>query len=122
MANKDDFRIVAKGVKVELDSYRMAFKTFLLQDITKRLQLTAGSGAQIKGADTFEKLEMAFLQEGLLLFPAPAEAEEEDGYIRVIRSGSVLASILNSLRFPGEGSDDELAIMLGKIKRTADFQ
>lgn len=117
MPSKDDYRKVAKEIKRELDSYRLAFKTFNLVEISRKLKEAAGNGAHSKGDDTFDELEAAFLQEGLLIFPSPTRAEE-DGYVRVIRSGTVLAGILNALRFPGEGSDDELASMLGKIKRT----
>ena len=116
MPSKDDYRKVAIQIKRDLDSYRLAFKTFNLAEISRKLKDIAGDGAHNKGEDTFGELESAFLQEGLLIFPSPVRAEE-DGYVRVIRSGSVLASILNALRFPGEGSDDELADMLGKIKR-----
>ena len=69
------------------------------------------------GRDAAEKLENALLQEGLLIFPSIAEAQENDGYVRLIRSGTVLAGILNALRFPGEGSDEELSLLLGRVKR-----
>ena len=115
MAKKDDFRTVARIIKKELDVDRLAFKTYQRERFTTELKAIAGSGAHSKGEDGFTELESAFLQEGLISFPSLNETEE-DGYTRIYRSGTRIAGILNAIRFPGGGSDDELSTLLGRLK------
>lgn len=116
MAKKDDYRKVARIVKKELDSDKLAFKTYQRDRFTTELKAIAGTGAHEKGEDVWKELEGAFIQEGLLVFP-PLNDTEEDGYTRVYRSGSRIAGVLNAIRFPGGGSDDELSALLGKLKQ-----
>ena len=116
MPTKDDFRKVARLIKRELDSDHLAFKTYQRERFSTELKAIAGAGAHGSSTDTWEELETAFSHEGLLVFP-PLDATEEDGYTRVYRSGSLVAGILNSIRFPGGGSDEELANLLGRVKR-----
>ena len=99
----------------QLDIDKLAFKTYQKDKFTTELKAIAGSGAQAKGADTLEELETAFIQEGLITYPSLAKTEE-DGFTRVYRSGSRIAGILNAIRFPGGGSDEELSLLLGKLK------
>lgn len=115
MTKKDDFRAVARIIKKELDVDRLAFKTYQRERFTTELKAIVGAGAHAKGGDTFAELESAFLQEGLLAFPSLNETEE-DGYTRIYRSGTRIAGILNAIRFPGGGSDDELSTLLGRLK------
>jgi hypothetical protein len=115
MATKDDYRQVAKAIKREMDQDRLAFKTYQRDRFTTELKARAGAGAHAKGKVTDEDIESAFLQEGLLIYP-PLSMAEKDGYTRVYRSGSRIAGILNAIRFPGGGSDEELAILLGRLK------
>jgi len=115
MTKKDDFRVVARIIKKELDAERLAFKTYQRERFTTTLKGITGEGAHAKGNDTFSELESAFLHEGLLAFPSLNETEE-DGYTRIYRSGTRIAGILNAIRFPGGGSDDELSALLGRLK------
>jgi hypothetical protein len=115
MPTKDDFRKVARKIKKELDIDKLAFKTYQRDKFTTELKAVAGPGAHPKGGDTFEELETAFIQEGLITYP-PLAKTEEDGFTRVYRSGSRIAGILNAIRFPGGGSDEELSLLLGKLK------
>ena len=115
MAKKDDFRAVARIIKKELDADRLAFKTYQRERFTTELKAIVGAAGHSKGGDAFNELEAAFLQEGLLAFPALNETEE-DGYTRIYRSGTRIAGVLNAIRFPGGGSDDELSTLLGRLK------
>ncbi|MBF0211971.1 MAG: hypothetical protein HQM00_00255 [Magnetococcales bacterium] len=116
MAKKDDYRRVARNIKKMLDTDKLAFKTYQRNQFTSDLKNIVGSGTHKGGDDVWSELEVAFINEGLLVFP-PLNETEEDGYTRIYRSGSRIASILNAMRFPGEGSDDELSAMLGKLKQ-----
>ena len=115
MPTSDDYRKVAKSVKRELDMDKLAFKTYQREKFTTELKAIAGSGAHSKGEATWEKLEHAFMQEGLIVFP-PFNETEDDGFTRVYRSGSRIAGVLNAIRFSGGGSDEELSALLGKLK------
>ncbi len=114
MPTKDDFRKVARIIKRELDADRMAFKTFQRDRFITELKAIAGAGAH-GGDDTWDEIEAAFLQEGLIAFPSLKETEE-DGFSRVYRSGTRIAGILNAIRFPGGGSDEELSALLGRLR------
>ncbi len=116
MAKKDDFRTVARIVKRELDADKLAFKTYQRDRFAKELKAITGPGAHAKGEELWAELESAFIQEGLLVFPPLADTEE-DGFTRVYRSGSRIAGVLNAIRFPGGGSDEELSALLGKLKQ-----
>jgi hypothetical protein len=116
VAKKDDYRKVARLAKKELDQDKLAFKTYQREYFTTQLKAVAGPGAHAKGEDVWSELETAFVQEGLLVFP-PFNDTEDDGYTRVHRSGSRIAGVLNAIRFPGGGSDDELSALLGKLKQ-----
>ena len=115
MPTKDDYRKVAMAIKRELDANKLAFKTYQRDFFTTKLKEVSGAGAHSKGQDAWIELETAFIQEGLLVFPALSETQE-DGFTRVYRSGTRIASILNAMKFPGGGSDEELSILLGKLK------
>lgn len=117
MANKDAFRQVAQLVKRELDSDKLAFKTYQRDRFVGELKTISGQGVH-SGGDVWRELENSFNQEGLLIFPSPDETEN-DGYVRVYRSGSRIAGILNAIRFPGGGSDEELSSLLGRLKQPA---
>lgn len=116
MAKKDDYRQVARMIKRELDDDRLAFKTYNRERFTTALKSVAGTGTHKTGDSIDDEIESAFAAEGLLIFPSMGQVEA-DGYTRVFRSGTLIASILNAIRFPGGGSDEELANILGSIKR-----
>lgn len=115
MTTKDNYRQVARTIKRELDQDRLAFKTYHRDRFFTDLKAHAGENAHKKGTTADEDMESAFMLEGLIIFPGLANLEA-DGYTRVFRSGSRIAGILNSIRFPGGGSDEELATLLGRLK------
>jgi hypothetical protein len=117
MASKDDYRKIARIIKKELDADKLAFKTYQRDRFSTELKAIAGSGGHSDSTDTWEEIETAFIHEGLLVFPSLNQTEE-DGYTRVYRSGSLIAGLLNAMRFPGGGSDEELSALIGKVKRT----
>ena len=103
MPTSKDFQRVARTVKRELYSDRLGFKTYQCERFVT--ELNAGSGLHV-GEDMWKKLESAFLQEGLFVFPGLSETVE-DGFARVFRSGTTIARILRVIRSPSEGSDEE---------------
>jgi len=115
VTTKDNYRQVARTIKRELDQDRLAFKTYHRDRFFTDLKTHAGEHAHKKGTTADEDMETAFMLEGLIIYPSFADLEK-DGYTRVFRSGSLIAGILNAIRFPGGGSDEELANLLGRLK------
>lgn len=111
MPSKDDLRTVAKRIRRHLDEDKLAFKTYQREAIATVLK--GVGGAHGKGGSPWRELEVAFKNEELLAFP-PSGETAEDGYTRIYRSGPRIAGILNAIRFPGGGSDEELAGLLGR--------
>jgi len=110
MPSKDSYRTAAKKMKQLLDSEHSAFRTVQAKEITGAVQSAAGSGGH-GGAE----MESALLEEGLLVFPSLTQ-QPSDGYVRLYRSGTVIANILNAIRYPGSGSDNDLAQLIAKVK------
>ena len=108
MPTTDDFRKVARTVKRQLESDRLAFKVFRRERFIAELNAIAGLGPHA-GEEKWEGLESAFFQEGLFFFPGLTEIDE-DGFARVFQSDTRIARILlliNATRSPGRGGDDE---------------
>lgn len=115
MANRDHYMQVAKQIADYCNSFRLAFKTYQVSDFDAMIQAVAGPGARVRGVDTSEQLRSALLERGFTIFPAIEDAE--DGYVRVIRTGSLVANLLNAFRYVGQNGDTELANLLNHIKR-----
>ncbi|MBF0181351.1 MAG: hypothetical protein HQM03_15115 [Magnetococcales bacterium] len=116
MTALDEFRQVAREIKLELDKANQAFKTFQQKDLIAKLKnREAQPHIHVSGNSIRDGLENAFLNEGLIIFPGLSESGS-DGYIRVYRNGTVISAILNAMRFPGKGSDEELSGLLAQLK------
>jgi|GEM_PF-2043047 len=116
MAAKDRFLTVAKNLKRELDSARAGFKSINIAELQERATEVGGEGMHVTRDEGARTLTECLRDMGLTVFPA-LEAAPDDGYVRVIRSGSLLATILANLQTPGTGSDSDLGLLLNRIKR-----
>ncbi|GMU61118.1 MAG: hypothetical protein AMXMBFR34_28810 [Myxococcaceae bacterium] len=115
MASKDDYRQAAKKLKASLDEKHAAFMTFQLSAIEDALHGKAGTGSKASGNKSGAEMEAALLEEGLICYP-PLTSPPTDGYVRLYRTGTMIANILNAIRYPGSGSDQDLANLITKVK------
>lgn len=116
MPGKDKYLSVAKALKREMDNASFQFKSMNIAELEERATEIGGPGMHVT-KDEGAKLMTGCLQDvGLTIFPL-LENAPEDGYVRIMRSGSLLATILVNLQTPGPGSDEDLAVLINRIKR-----
>ncbi|MDR3401478.1 MAG: hypothetical protein P4L99_03180 [Chthoniobacter sp.] len=115
MASRDDYMKVAKQIAEYCNSFHLAFKTYQVSEFDAMIKVVAGEGARVSTGENSESLKSALLERGFMIFPPISESE--DGYVRVIRTGSLVANLLNAFRYVGSNGDTELATLLNQIKR-----
>lgn len=115
MTTRDHYMQVARQIANHMNAFRLAFKTYQVNEFNEMIRAVAGDGSRVSGEDTSEQLRMALLERGFTIFPAIVDAE--DGYVRVIRTNSIVGSLLNAFRYVGPNGDEELARLLNTIKR-----
>jgi len=106
---------VAKRIAEQMNAFRLAFKTYHVNDLNKMLQAISGEGSRIDGDETGHAILDALLQRGFTLHPKPNDAE--DGYVRIIRTNSIVGNLLSAFEYVGPNGDDELARLLVALKR-----
>ncbi|MCL2636480.1 MAG: hypothetical protein FWD50_07655 [Betaproteobacteria bacterium] len=111
MTSLDSIHAGAQVIKRELDHSSLAFKTYPVAHIFDAVKGKGGEGTHCSA----EQVEIAFWQAGLLLFPWDKTGGKE-GHTRVYRAGSLIASILNAMRFPGANSDEDLSKLIATTK------
>ena len=116
MAAKDTYLTIAKSLKREMDSARAGFKSINVVELQERAKEAGGAGMHVIKDDGAKLLTECLADMGLTVFPPLVDAPE-DGYVRIIRSGSLLGTVLVNLQTPGLGSDSDLAALLNRIKR-----
>lgn len=115
MASRDNYMQVATQIANNMNAFRQAFKTYNISDFDAMIKAIAGEGSRVSTDDTSEHLKNALLERGFTIFPAIKDAK--DGYVRVIRSNSIVGSLLNAFKYVGSNGDAELANLLNQIKR-----
>jgi hypothetical protein len=111
MSKTDDWNTIAKKIKEQLDKEKLAFKTFSRKDIENLI----GEANENNHKGDFPSLEQALMRVGFTMFPELKT--EGEGYTRIFRAGSLIASLLNAITAPGEKSDEELSNLIGQIKK-----
>jgi len=115
LPSRDNYMSVARQIADYLNAFGLGFKTYRVSELDDMVKAVAGPGARVTGGgDASEQLENALLQRGFLLFPPIGESE--DGYVRVIRSNTIIGNLLNAFRYPGANGDTELARLLRALK------
>lgn len=115
MAARDKYLTVAKVLMREMNCARAAFKSLNVAELQERAT-EVDPGMHVERDEGARVMTDCLREMGLTVFP-PLENAPQDGYVRIIRSGSVLANILVNLQTPGPGSDQDLALMLNALKR-----
>lgn len=120
MATKSDYGKVASQIAQHLNAFRLAFKAYNVSEFDGMIKAVAGTGARVSTDDAAKEFQMALLERGFVIFPSIQDSE--DGYIRVIRSNSIVGNLLNAFKYVGASGDDDLARLLTKLKsrRSAD--
>lgn len=115
MPSKDQYVSVAKQVAEYLNAFGLAFKTYNTKDLDGMIKAVAGEGARVSTKAVGDEIETAMLERGLICFPKVSDAQ--DGYVRVYRSGTVAANLLQSFRYPGPSGDADLAALLRALHK-----
>ena len=116
MPSKDAYVTIAKSFKRELDTAGLGFKSYQANEIQERAREIAGEGAHVLKDEGAKSLGECLRDQGLIVYPKLDDLPE-DGYVRILRAGGLLASILINLQTPGKGSDTDLAQLINRIKR-----
>ena len=122
MPTKDHYMAVARQISDYLNSFGLAFKTYKVSDFDEMLKAVAGDGARVSTDTVSREFSALLLERGFLIFP-PIDTSP-DGFVRVFRSGTVIANLLGAFRYPGTNGDSQLASLLrtlGARKRPDDF-
>jgi len=104
MPTRDQFLSFAKRIKGEMDSQFIG-----------TLKTTGITEDDLNQDDGRHSLKTAMQDLGFKIFPSLDQARL-DGFVRVIRAGSVLGAIVSNLETPGPGSDRDLARLLNELK------
>ena len=122
MPSKADYMKVAKQISDYMNSFGLAFKTYKVDDFDGMIKVVAGGGARISSPKSASEFSGILQERGFLIFPSIDESL--DGYVRVFRANSVIASLLSAFRYPGSDGDGQLASLLTtfqKRRRPDDF-
>jgi hypothetical protein len=115
MASRNDYMTVARQIADYMNNFRLAFKTYRVEDLNGMIKSVAGDGARVTGDDTSAQMESALLERGFTVFPKIVDSE--DGYVRIIRTNTIVANLLAAFRYPGSDGDAQLAGLLRHLSR-----
>lgn len=113
MASRDDYIAIAQEIAAYFNAYSLAFKTYQIADLDKMIKVRAGEGARLSTATVAEEFESILLKRGFMCFPPLASAE--DGYVRIFRTGTAAANILQAFLNPGPTGDEALSGLLRRL-------
>ena len=88
-----------------MNSFGLAFKTYKVDDFDGKIKVVAGGGARISSPKSASEFSGILQERGFLIFPSIDESS--DGYVRVFRANSVIASLLSAFRYPGSDGDGQ---------------
>ncbi|MBY0311818.1 MAG: hypothetical protein K2W85_07095 [Phycisphaerales bacterium] len=114
MPSRDDYVAVAQEIANYFNAFNLGFKTYKVSELDAMIKAKAGEGARISTKTAAEEFETVLLKRGFMCFPAIPEVE--DGYVRVFRTGTVAANILQAFLSPGQTTDQSLAAMLRTLR------
>jgi hypothetical protein len=114
MTTRADYGRVASEIARHLNAFRLAFKTYNISEFDGMIKSVAGEGARIRGDETAKEFQIALLERGFTIYPSIQDAE--DGYVRVIRTNSIIGNLLNAFQYVGPSGDDDLAHLITSIK------
>lgn len=116
MAAKDKYLTIAKNLRRELDSARAGFKSLNVADLQERAREIGGDGMHVTKDEGAKLMSECLREMGLTVYPT-LDLVPQDGFVRLIRTGSILGTILANLQTPGPGSDADLGALINQLKR-----
>ena len=122
MASRADYMKVARQIADYMNAFHLAFKTYKVSDFDAMIKVVAGGGARISTGKNSVDFTVMLQECGFIIFPSISDSS--DGYVRVLRAGSVIANLLNAFRYPGSDGDAQLAALLTTLqhrRRPDDF-
>ncbi len=114
MPSKDDYVAVAQEIANYFNAFNLAFKTYKVAELDTMIKAKAGQGARISTATVADEFETVLLKRGFMCFPPIAQAQ--DGHVRIFRTGTVPANILQAFLNPGQTTDQSLAGLLRTLR------
>jgi hypothetical protein len=114
MPSTDQLMTVAAEISKYMNAFGLAFKTYNGSEFDTMIEAVAGAGQKITSRGTAEQFAGMLLQRGFIIFPAIGATT--DGYVRVIRAGSLTSNLLNALQYPGPNGDAQLARLLKTLR------
>lgn len=115
MASKDDYAAIAQEIANYFNAYSLAFRTYQVADLDKMIKVRAGQGARLSTASVADEFETILLKRGFMCFPSLAEAKDDGGYVRIFRTGTAAANILQAFLNPGPTGDESLRGLLRRL-------
>lgn len=113
--NKEVSKKIAKEIRREMDTSRMAFMTVRRDVIVRRFaQIVGREGEQVHrrfGSDVDRALQL----QGLIVHPAVADSERND-YVRIVRAGTRFSELQDLIMHPSPAGDEELGNLLSLVK------
>jgi hypothetical protein len=114
MPSSDQLIEVATQIAKFMNAFGLAFKTYNISEFDEMIQAVAGEGQRITSHGTAEQFTTMLVDRGFVIFPGIGSAT--DGYVRVIRAGSLVSNLLTAFRYPGPNGDAELARLLRALR------
>lgn len=114
MASKDTYSAFAKKIVKELNENKLAFKTYNVEELNKRLGEEGGSGSRLNTAATAKEFSLILMELGFVIYPSIDNTL--DGYVRIYRAASLIGNILQSIKYPGPDGDEYLSKLLTQVK------
>lgn len=116
MASKDDYNSIAQEIANFMNAYRLAFRTYHVDDLDNMMTLKAGSGARLSTKTNAEEFETVLLRRGFRCYPPVSTAKDGgDGYVRIYRTNTAVANILEAFLNPGQNGDQALRGLLRRL-------
>lgn len=112
--NTNRYMKVANQIAKYMNAYGLAFKTYKVSDFDEMIKAEAGGGARISSAGNAKEFTAILQERGFGIFPAIEDSP--DGYVRVLRSNTVIANLLSAFRYPGADGDEQLASLLRTLQ------
>ena len=117
MTAHDVYPRVATKITQQMNREKQAYATMSRLELATLLRQEAGQSRLRIGRNVADEIEAALDRQGFRVFPHISETGQ-NAAVRIIRRGTVFEKILNAFLHPDSTTDQQLADLLVKVKRT----